>query len=58
VHCLFQSKKGSHPSCEVKLARRLVSLMSDLDSVELKIVTNTKGAREKLYREWQDFKNR
>jgi len=40
------------------LARRLVSLMSDLDSVELKIVTNTKGAREKLYREWQDFKNR
>jgi hypothetical protein len=58
IVCLFQSRKRFHPSCEVKLARRLVSLMSDLDSVELKILTSTKGARERLYKEWQDYKNR
>jgi hypothetical protein len=55
---LLQSRKRSHPSCEVKLAHRLASLMSDLDSLELKILTNTKGARERLHKEWQDFKNR
>ncbi|KDR14894.1 hypothetical protein L798_11113 [Zootermopsis nevadensis] len=53
-----KSQKGCRPSCEVRLARRLASIMSDLHSLELKIVTNTKQTREKLYKEWQDFENR
>jgi hypothetical protein len=56
--CNKKSRKRSHPSCEVRLARRLASVMCDLECLELKIVTNTKRAREKLYKELQDFENR
>jgi len=58
VHFLFQSRKGCRPLCEVKLCRQLSSLLSDLDCLEIKILTNTRSAREKLYKEWVEFSNR
>jgi len=58
VHFLFQSGKGCRPLCEVKLFRQLSSLLSDLDCVEIKILANTRSAREKLYKEWVEFSNR
>ena len=58
MHFLFQSGKGYRPSCEVKLSRQLSSLVSDLECVEIKILTNTRSAREKLYKEWVEFSNR
>jgi hypothetical protein len=58
VHFLFQSGKGCRPSCEVKLFRQLSSLLRDLDCLEIKILTNTRSAREKLYKEWVEFNNR
>jgi hypothetical protein len=36
----------------------MLSLVSDLDCVEIKILTNTRSAREKLYKEWVEFSNR
>ena len=53
-----KSGKGCRPLCEVKLFRQLSSLLSDLDCVEIKILTNTRSAREKLYKEWVEFSNR
>jgi len=58
VHFLFQSGKRCRPLCEVKLFRQLSSLLSDLDCLEIKILTNTRSAREKLYKEWVEFNNR
>jgi hypothetical protein len=58
VHFLFQLGKGCRPLCEVKLLNQLSSLVSDLDCVEIKILTNTRSAREKLYKEWVDFSSR
>ena len=58
MHFLFQSGKGCRPLCEVKLFRQLSSLLSDLDRVEIKILKNTRSAREKLYKEWVEFSNR
>lgn len=55
---VFQSGKEHHPLCEVKLFHQLSSLVSDLDCVEIKILTNTRSAREKLYNEWVEFSNR
>jgi hypothetical protein len=50
VCTVCSSLKRSHPSCEMKLAHWLISLLSDLCPLELKFVTNTKQTREKLYK--------
>ena len=55
---LFQLGKRFRPLCEVKLFHQLSSLVSDLECVEIKILTNTRSAREKLYKEWVEFRNR
>ncbi|XP_069669415.1 uncharacterized bromodomain-containing protein 10-like isoform X2 [Periplaneta americana] len=54
----IKTQRGKYPSCEVRLSRRLTALLSDLESVELKMIVNVRMTREKLFSEWKDHLNR
>ena len=54
----LQKGKSNRPICEVKLARRLFTLIEDLEKFELSLVWGKKKVRAKLYEEWQEFMNR
>lgn len=46
------------PLCEEKLERKLLDLISDIDSLEVKMESNAQKLRWKLFEEWEEFKNR
>ncbi|XP_069694333.1 uncharacterized bromodomain-containing protein 10-like [Periplaneta americana] len=53
-----KARRGKYPACEARLVRRLTALLSDLESVELKMIMGIRMTREKLFSEWKSHLNR
>lgn len=57
---LLQRQKNSatRPVCEEKLEFRLKELVDETDSLEVKMESNARKLRWKLFEEWEEFNNR
>lgn len=54
---IFQAL-STKPVCEEKLERRLDGLVKEIESLELKMESNARKLRWKLYEEWKEFQKR